>query len=65
MIPPVETNIILFEVKGRFTAKELVGILANKGILTIAMSPTQVRIVTHLDITEEMVKQTIREIESL
>lgn len=65
MIPPVETNIILFEVKGRFTAKELVGILANKGILTIAMSPTQVRIVTHLDITEEMVKQTIREIKSL
>jgi threonine aldolase len=65
MIPPVETNIILFEVKGRFTAKELVGIFASKGILTIAMSPTQVRIVTHLDNTEEMVKQTIREIESL
>ncbi|WP_439506585.1 threonine aldolase family protein [Sediminibacterium sp.] len=65
MIPPVETNIILFEVKGRFSAKELVGMLANKGILTIAMSPTQVRIVTHLDITTEMVKQTIREIESL
>jgi threonine aldolase len=65
MIPPVETNIILFEVKGRFSAKELVGILASKGILTIAMSPTQVRIVTHLDISAEMVKQTIREIESL
>lgn len=65
MIPPVETNIILFEVKGRFTPKELVAVLASKGILTIAMSPTQVRIVTHLDISEEMVKQTIREIESL
>ncbi len=65
MIPPVETNIILFEVKGRFTPKSLVATLASKGILTIAMSPTQVRIVTHLDITEEMVQQTIREIESL
>ncbi len=65
MIPPVETNIILFEVTGRFTPKELVALLASKGILTIAMSPTQVRIVTHLDISEEMVKQTIREIESL
>ncbi len=64
-IPPVETNIILFEVKGRFTPKSLVEALAAKGILAIAMSPTQVRIVTHLDISESMVKQTIREIESL
>ena len=64
-IPPVETNIVLFEVKGRFTPKSLVEALALKGILAIAMSPTKVRIVTHLDISESMVKQTIREIESL
>ena len=64
-ISPVETNIILFEVKDRFTPKELVKILASKGIQTIAMTATQVRMVVHLDITPEMVQQTIRVIEAL
>lgn len=62
---PVETNIILFEVSGRFTAPSLVAALKEKGIATIAMTPTQVRIVLHLDITEIMVEQTISVIESL
>lgn len=64
-INPVETNIILFEVKGKFTAKQLEILFAEKGIKTIAMTPTQIRIVLHLDITEDMVAQTIREIESI
>jgi len=64
-INPVETNIILFEVKGRFTAKQLELFLAEKGIKTIAMTPTQIRMVLHLDISEDMVEQTIREIEAI
>jgi threonine aldolase len=62
---PVETNIILFEVKGKYSAPSLVAVLKEKGIATIAMTPTQVRIVLHLDITELMVEQTISVIESL
>jgi threonine aldolase len=64
-INPVETNIILFEVKGRFTAKELEKKLFDQGIKTIAMTSSQIRIVVHLDITPEMVAETIRVIESL
>lgn len=64
-INPVETNIILFEVKGRFTANSLVLLFAEKGIKTIAMTPTQIRMVLHLDISEDMVDQTIREIEHI
>jgi threonine aldolase len=64
-INPVETNIILFEVKGRFIAKNLELLLAEKGIKTIAMTPTQIRMVLHLDISEDMVAQTIREIEGI
>ena len=64
-INPVETNIVLFEVKGRFTAKSLELLLAEKGIKTIAMTPTQIRMVLHLDISEDMVAQTIREIERI
>ena len=64
-INPVETNIVLFEVKGRFTAKSLELLLSEKGIKTIAMTPTQIRMVLHLDISEDMVAQTIREIERI
>ncbi|MEN9599275.1 MAG: low-specificity L-threonine aldolase [Bacteroidota bacterium] len=64
-ILPVETNILLFEVKGKHTAHSLVAALQEKGIATIAMTPTQVRMVLHLDITESMVAQTIAIIQSL
>lgn len=62
---PVETNIIIFEVKGRFSAKELETELAKNNVRTIAISPTQVRMVVHLDITPEMVKNLVALLEQL
>lgn len=62
---PVETNIIIFEVKGRLTAQQLSAKLKEHNILAIAISPAQVRIVVHLDITPAMVAETIQVIESL
>jgi threonine aldolase len=59
---PVETNIIIFEVKGRFTAQQFAAKMKEQNILMIAISPDQVRMVTHLDITPDMVKQTIEAI---
>jgi threonine aldolase len=64
-ILPVETNILIFEVKGRYTAPMLSSILKEKGILAIAISPTQIRFVLHLDISASQVQQTIDLIESL
>jgi threonine aldolase len=64
-ILPVETNIIIFEVKGRFTAKELAAQLKEQGIFVIAISPTQVRLVVHLDISPENVHMTIAAIKAL
>lgn len=61
----VETNIIIFEIKGRLTATEFVSVMKEKNILMFAISPTQVRMVLHLDITESMVQQTIDAIEKL
>ncbi|NCI46309.1 threonine aldolase family protein [Sediminibacterium soli] len=58
-ILPVETNILLFEVKGRYTARELAARFREKGIMVIAISPTQIRMVFHLDISPDMVQQTI------
>jgi len=59
-ILPVETNILIFEVVGeRFTAASFCSFLAEHDILAIPISPTQVRMVTHLDIDNEMVKNLI------
>ncbi|MDQ3846091.1 MAG: aminotransferase class I/II-fold pyridoxal phosphate-dependent enzyme [Bacteroidota bacterium] len=56
---PVETNIIIFSVKGRYTPQSLVAKLKEHSVLGYAISPTAVRLVTHLDITDEMVEKTI------
>ena len=58
-ILPVETNIIIFEVKGRFTASELANLFKEQGISVIAISPRQIRIVVHLDIHPNDVMRTI------
>lgn len=62
---PVETNIVIFSLKGRFTPLSLVAKMKEENIHWYAISPTQVRIVTHLDISPEMVQRTCQVIESL
>ncbi|HNJ55886.1 MAG TPA: GntG family PLP-dependent aldolase [Chitinophagaceae bacterium] len=58
-ILPVETNIIIFETSESITAPELVARLKEKGILGYAIAPNRVRLVLHLDITQQMVEYTI------
>jgi threonine aldolase len=62
---PVETNILIFEVKGRFTPVTFATKLNEYGIRVMAISSTQVRMVLHLDVSEEMVKKTIKVIDEL
>lgn len=64
-ILPVETNIIIATIQGKYTAASLVASLKEKGILAIAMTPTQVRFVFHLNITELDLSKTIDIINSL
>ncbi|MBW0178271.1 low-specificity L-threonine aldolase [Sediminibacterium sp.] len=64
-ILPVETNIIIFEVKGRFTAPDLVTILQRSNILAIAISPIQIRLVVHLDITPAKIQDTLNVLKAL
>jgi threonine aldolase len=58
-IKPVETNIVIFEVKGRYTATALTEELQKHSIFAMAIAHNQIRMVTHLDITEDMVRKTI------
>lgn len=62
---PVETNILIFEVAGSYTPKEFCDTLKRYDVLCLPISATQVRMVTHLDITKEMVKNLIEVITAL
>jgi threonine aldolase len=64
-ILPVETNIIIFQVKQPYTAQKFVAQLKEHGILAHPISSTQVRLVTHLDVTPEMIDKTIDTIQML
>lgn len=62
---PVETNIIIFELSEIMPVKNFIDHLAQQNIRAMAISPTQVRMVLHLDITTEMVEKTVSVIESI
>ncbi|RYY64419.1 MAG: aminotransferase class I/II-fold pyridoxal phosphate-dependent enzyme [Chitinophagaceae bacterium] len=62
---PVETNIIIFNVAAPATAAAIVAQWKEQGILAYAISPMQVRLVLHLDITPEMLAYTISNIQQL
>jgi threonine aldolase len=62
---PVETNIIIFELTDESGASALVNKLKVQGILGYAIAPDRVRLVVHLDITEEMIGKTINVIDEM
>ena len=62
-IMPVETNIVIAETKIDYPAKQIAEKLEKQGVLVIAIAAEQLRFVTHLDISDEMIKKTIQVIE--
>lgn len=62
VVLPVETNIVIFEVND---AKVFAQLLLEKNIRVQPFSPTQVRMVTHLDISENEIKQVCSVLEKL
>lgn len=59
-ILPVETNILIFEVRGKYTAASLAQKLKENNMLVIPISANQIRMVTHLDISRELIEDTLR-----
>lgn len=49
-VVPVETNLIFVEIKKDFNPQHITQLLKNEGVLVMAISPTQIRLVTHLHI---------------
>ena len=64
-VMPVETNIVLFDVRQGLHADTIVKELEQKGILCNSTSPQTIRFVTHLDVSSSMIDQTIQAISNL
>lgn len=64
-ILPVETNIVIASFKAPYTPQLFMEKMKQHDILMFAISPTQIRMVLHLDITTEMVEHTIKIIQNL
>lgn len=65
-IMPVETNIVIFEIiSSSYTARTFCEELGKYDILCLPISATQVRMVTHLDFTKEMLNKLLDTIEIL
>ena len=55
---PVETNIIIFELTGKYTQAEFLTMLKDKGLLAVGFGPQKIRLVTHMDFNDEMLERT-------
>ena len=64
-ILPVETNIVIATTKEKNGAKPIAGKLLTKGVYAMAIAENQLRFVTHIDISEAMMKETIAHISDL
>jgi threonine aldolase len=64
-VRPVQTNIVIFDLKKPFTAESFLATLKAKDILAVPFGPQTVRFVTHLDVTEEMIDRTIEALQSV
>jgi len=62
---PVQTNILIFELAGNTTAKECIDKLEEQGVKAVAFGPNEVRFVTHLDFTDEMLERTVEILKAL
>lgn len=56
---PVFTNIIIFEVVESIDFNTIIDTLAANNIKVVAFGPQQIRLVTHLNYTDEMLERTI------
>ena len=64
-VAPVETNILIFEVKKALEEKKVIEKFKDKGILISSMGQGKLRIVTHLDYRQVMHEYVLEALEKL
>ncbi|MDF4204063.1 GntG family PLP-dependent aldolase [Maribacter sp. SA7] len=65
-VEPIETNIVIFEIDESFmTSDQFVNTLKEKDILIIGMGQGKLRMVTHLDYTDDMHNELLKQLKSI
>ena len=62
---PVDTNIIIFRLKEDWGVSGFLGKLKERGVLAVGFGPGTIRMVTHLDISDESIAKTINILKNL
>jgi threonine aldolase len=62
-VEPIETNIVIFEIDESYmTSEQFVNSLKEKDILIIGMGQGKLRMVTHLDYTDDMHQELLKQL---
>ncbi len=64
-VSPIITNIVIFEIIESIDFNSIIQKLADQNIKVVPFGPQQIRLVTHLNFTDEMLEQTIKTLKSL
>lgn len=56
---PVDTNIVIFELVPGITPEKFLSRIDENQVKALAFSPTEIRMVTHLDVDDRMLEKTI------
>ena len=64
-VTPVITNIVIFEVVESIDFNQIIQQLADKNIKVVPFGPQQIRMVTHLNFTDEMLEKTLKVLKEL
>ncbi|MCB0571678.1 MAG: aminotransferase class I/II-fold pyridoxal phosphate-dependent enzyme [Phaeodactylibacter sp.] len=64
-VRPVQTNILIFDVRPPYTADSFLQKLAGYGIKATPFGPQTVRFVTHLDFTEAMTERVLQVLQAI
>ncbi len=57
---PVDTNIVIIELSDDFTPDQVLRKLSNQGIIGVPFGKKEIRLVTHLDYTDDQLAQTLK-----
>ena len=61
----VDTNIIMVNLNSKYSAKEFMQKLQDKGIKSVGFGPQTIRLVTHLDINDKMIDYAVKIFKSM
>jgi len=62
---PIDTNIVIFTLADSISTKIFLHKLTEMDVLALPFGPTEIRMITHLDFTDDMLEKTINTLKSI